>query len=270
MLLGPVKCKPGYKHLDFGDLSMAHILNPLLCYLPLNQTSLLKKPGSPRQTKLLDGYTLWWTQSNKFTLTIERILCTCGTPFAPFTFKDVRPGTQFNAYDDLFNIRKAEDESLQSLINRVEDKIKNIKDLQPDGFDLQSLNEELTSMTLIRALPAQEYSSFTSSLLLKDKLDKAAVHQAFVTEDIHRRRRAVDIPNTSSAFYTTSKAPKTSKSQVTCSWCNKPGHEEAQCNRKDRDRKRAQENIQFHSKHRPHNANKTQEHPFFPSNHHHG
>ena len=148
-----------------------------------------------------------------------------------------RPGTRFNAYDDLFNIRKAEDESLQSLINRVEDKMKNIKDLRPNGFDLQSLDEELASMTLIRALPAQEYSSFTLSLLLKDKLDKAAVHQAFVTEDIHCCRRAVDIPNTSSTFYTTSKVPKTSKSQVTCSWCNKLGHEKAQYNRKDRDRK---------------------------------
>jgi len=115
--------------------------------------------------------------------------------------------------------------------------MKNIKDLRPNGFDLQSLDEELASMTLIRALPAQEYSSFTLSLLLKDKLDKAAVHQAFVTEDIHCCRRAVDIPNTSSTFYTTSKVPKTSKSQVTCSWCNKLGHEKAQYNRKDRDRK---------------------------------
>ena len=93
-------------------------------------------------------------------------------------------------------------------------------------------------MILIRALPAEEYSSFTSSLLLKDKLDKAAIHQAFVTEDIHRRRRAIDMPALSSAFFT-SKIPKSSKSQVTCTWCNKSGHEEAQCNRKDRDRKRA-------------------------------
>jgi len=169
-----------------------------------------------------------------------------------------RPGTRFNAYDDLFNIRKVEDESLQSLINRVEDKMKKIKDLRPDGFDLQSLDEELASMTLIRALPAEEYFSFTSSLLLKDKLDKAAIHQAFVTEDIHRRRRAIDMPAPSSAFFT-SKIPKSSKSQVTCTWCNKSGHEEAQCNRKDRDRKRAQENTQFHSKRRPHNANKAQE-----------
>ncbi|KXN87621.1 hypothetical protein AN958_08361 [Leucoagaricus sp. SymC.cos] len=84
------------------------------------------------------------------------------------------PGTCFNTYDDLFNIRKAEDESLQTLINRVKDYT----------FNLKSLDEELTSMTLIHALPAEEYPSFTSSLLLKDKLDKATVYQTFVTEDI--------------------------------------------------------------------------------------
>ncbi len=31
-----------------------------------------------------------------------------------------RPGARFNAYDDLFSIRKQEDESLQSLMNRVD------------------------------------------------------------------------------------------------------------------------------------------------------
>ena len=72
------------------------------------------------------------------------------------------------------------------------------------------------------------------------------------------------MPATSSAFYTNSKAPKSSKSPVTCTWCNKSGHEEAQCNRKDRDRKRAQNNTQFYSKRRPYNANKVQEDPKVP------
>jgi len=71
-----------------------------------------------------------------------------------------RHGTRFNTHDDLFNIRKAEDESLQSLINRVEDRMKEIKDLGPDSFDLNSLDEELASMTLIRALPTEEYAYF--------------------------------------------------------------------------------------------------------------
>ena len=43
------------------------------------------------------------------------------------------------------------------------------------------------------------------------------------------------MPTTLSVFYTAPKALKPSKLLVTCTWCNKPGHEEAQCNRKDRD-----------------------------------
>ena len=82
MLPGLAKCRP-------RDLSMALIRNPLLHHLPLNQSSLLKKPGSPRQTKLLDGYTSWWNQNNEFTLTIGRILFTCGIPFTPYTSKCV-------------------------------------------------------------------------------------------------------------------------------------------------------------------------------------
>ncbi|KXN89409.1 hypothetical protein AN958_05782 [Leucoagaricus sp. SymC.cos] len=134
------------------------------------------------------------------------------------------PGTCFNTYDDLFNIRKAEDESLQTLINRVEDCMKKIKDLQPDTFDLKSLDEELASMTLICALPAEEYSSFTSSLLLKDKLDKAAVHQAFVTEDIQQCRRAADMSSPTSTFSVAFCGPRTSKPPLCCTWCGKLGH----------------------------------------------
>ena len=62
-----------------------------------------------------------------------------------------RPGMRFNAYDDLFSIRKLEDESLQSLINRVEDAVKTIRDLRPKDFTLDKLDEELASMALIRA-----------------------------------------------------------------------------------------------------------------------
>ncbi|KAF9439474.1 hypothetical protein P691DRAFT_796417 [Macrolepiota fuliginosa MF-IS2] len=42
-----------------------------------------------------------------------------------------QPGMHFNPYDDLFSIRKLDQESLQSLINRVEDTICKIKDLDP-------------------------------------------------------------------------------------------------------------------------------------------
>ena len=47
-----------------------------------------------------------------------------------------RPGARFNAYDDLFSIRKLEDESLQSLMNRVDTAIHRIQDLRPKDFTL--------------------------------------------------------------------------------------------------------------------------------------
>ncbi len=93
-----------------------------------------------------------------------------------------RPGARFNAYDDLFSIRKQEDESLQSLMNRVDTAIHRIQDLRPKDFTLSNLDDELASMTLIRSL-TEEYSAFASFLLLMDKLEKATIQQAFVTEE---------------------------------------------------------------------------------------
>jgi len=62
-----------------------------------------------------------------------------------------QPGTHFNAYDDLFSIRKHEEEDLQSLINHVDDAVHRIRDLRSIGFTLDKLDDELASMTLIRA-----------------------------------------------------------------------------------------------------------------------
>jgi hypothetical protein len=47
-----------------------------------------------------------------------------------------RPGMHFNTYDDLFSIRKQEDETLQTLINRVDIAIRHIQDLRPAEFDV--------------------------------------------------------------------------------------------------------------------------------------
>jgi len=60
-----------------------------------------------------------------------------------------QPGTQFNAYDDLFSIQKHNEEDLQSLINRVDDAVHRIRDLQSIGFTLDKLDDELASITLI-------------------------------------------------------------------------------------------------------------------------
>jgi len=81
-----------------------------------------------------------------------------------------RPGARFNAYDALFSIRKRPEESLQALMNRVDASMHSITNLCPKTFSLQNLDDELACMALIRSLP-EEYSHFTSSLLLLDTLD---------------------------------------------------------------------------------------------------
>ena len=81
----------------------------------------------------------------------------------------------------------------------MDDAIHRIRDLRSIGFTLDKLDDELASMTLIRALP-DDYNSFVSSLLLKDDLDKMTVQNAFVREDNQHRRRQDDSPAVGSAL----------------------------------------------------------------------
>ena len=60
--------------------------------------------------------------------------------------------------------------------------MRRIKGLRPDNFTLTQNDEELAIMTLIQALP-EEYSHFTSALLLLKDLDKSTVEQAFNNEE---------------------------------------------------------------------------------------
>ena len=62
---------------------------------------------------------------------------------------DQRPGTRFNAYDDLFSIRKSESESLTAVIARVNDASALVKSLRPASFTLKELDQELAVMVMI-------------------------------------------------------------------------------------------------------------------------
>jgi gag-polypeptide of LTR copia-type len=93
-----------------------------------------------------------------------------------------KAGARFNAYDDLFSIRKKEEESLMSVTNRIDSAIHTIQNLRPQGFTLDKLDEELASMAMICSLP-DDYLSFVSSLLLMDKLEKSTIHQAFQRDE---------------------------------------------------------------------------------------
>ncbi|KZT17957.1 hypothetical protein NEOLEDRAFT_1184766 [Neolentinus lepideus HHB14362 ss-1] len=80
-----------------------------------------------------------------------------------------KPGTRFNAYDALLGLRK----------------------LEGEDFTIDSLDNDLTSMALICALPA-EYNNFVSSLLLLDSLDLSKLQSAFQNEESQRFTRGVD------------------------------------------------------------------------------
>ena len=156
-----------------------------------------------------------------------------------------RPGTRFNAYDNLFSIRKREDEDLQSLINRVDDALHRIRDLRSTGFTLDKLDDELGSMALIRALP-DDYSAFVSSLLLKDDLDKAAVQNAFVREDNQHQCRQEESSSIGTAMAT---------STTTCDFCGGKDHTlPADC----KSYARAKENlVKYRNKRKEKKANNT-------------
>jgi len=96
-----------------------------------------------------------------------------------------RPGARFNAYDDLFSIRKEDSESLMDLGVRLEKAMQTIQNLRPAKFTIEQLDEELQCMALIRALP-DEYRHLSSNLLLAEKLDKATILQAFRSDELNR------------------------------------------------------------------------------------
>ncbi|KIO02022.1 hypothetical protein M404DRAFT_72895, partial [Pisolithus tinctorius Marx 270] len=92
----------------------------------------------------------------------------------------------FNAWDDFFYIRKQPDESLSSLIARIEDSMSKIQELRPKDtsspYTIKDLDNELVCMAMVRSL-GEEYSHFASSLLLFQSLDKEELKEAFLAEE---------------------------------------------------------------------------------------
>ena len=103
-----------------------------------------------------------------------------------------KAGARFNAYDNLFSIRKQEDENLVTLGVRIEKAMQTIQNLRTPGFTIQNLDEELQCMALIRALP-DEYRHLSSSLLLINKLDKVTILEAFRSEELNRQRQSESV-----------------------------------------------------------------------------
>src|SRR5271156_4607481 len=147
-----------------------------------------------------------------------------------------KPGTHFNAYESLLSIRKRDDESLSDLMTRASKACQDIKALRPSTFTLDDLDNELLSMALICALPA-DYNNFASSLLLLDSLSIDKLKSAFHNEESQRTARQVDL--SALAFYTLS------SSSSSCFFCGGTSHFEKDCNKK----KKASEDAKHQTSH---------------------
>src|SRR5882672_1826580 len=139
-----------------------------------------------------------------------------------------RPGTRFNAYDDFFSIRKEENESLQALTAHIDESMHKMQNLHPNNFNLKKLDEELTCMEMIHALP-EDYANFTSSVLLLGLLDKTTLQDAFHAEETNCQRRAAPIMSSetdSICFANSGTKPKPCRcgTNPTCAFCEKLGH----------------------------------------------
>ena len=64
----------------------------------------------------------------------------------------VAPGMRFNTYNDLFGMRKRDDETLEDFGDRVTNSMQRVKDIRPPAYTLNDLDQELEVMVMLRGL----------------------------------------------------------------------------------------------------------------------
>ncbi|KAF9785923.1 hypothetical protein BJ322DRAFT_1107804 [Thelephora terrestris] len=145
---------------------------------------------------------------------------------------------RFQAYQDLFSIEKVPSETLDGVINRVDEQVRIIKSLTPDNFTLDSLYDNLSSMTIINSLP-HDFSTVVSTLAVMDKFSKTEVIQSLRNLESTTRQSysvlAANIPSSSSLQQKRARPqPSSTKSRPSCDFCKKLGHTEDRCFLKER------------------------------------
>ena len=95
--------------------------------------------------------------------------------------------------NNLLSAQKQADESLSTLIGRVDTSLQAFRGSHPADFTLAKLEEELAAMALLRALP-DEFASFKSSFLMVNSsgITYDKVKQAFLQEEQARAAEATD------------------------------------------------------------------------------
>lgn len=91
-----------------------------------------------------------------------------------------------------------------------------VKDMRPDAFTIDDLDDDLSSMTLIRALPSESYGSFRSALMLLPDAKMSTLREAFQMEEQNRRPSASALALAASA-------------SSICFFCSGKGHLQVDC-----------------------------------------
>jgi len=161
------------------------------------------------------------------------------------SFIQQRTAPRFNAYHALLSVQKQDSESLEGLINRVDEHIRIIKSLSPSSFTLDNLYDELAVMAMIRALP-HSFDDVIRTISVLDKFDKQSVIQSLRNMD----QTCSNLSGTSTAFSAHSGSQKTSPlpsssstssqnmqnkaNRPKCDFCSRLGHIESKCFLKER------------------------------------
>ena len=137
-----------------------------------------------------------------------------------------KPAQRFNAYEKLFSMQKTDDESLTQFAGRIKASLIDIQALRDSGFTLESLDDELASMALLKGLPTEKYSNLRTSLLMTTKLSMSDLVQALALEEANTNQSASDLAQRAFVKPINTKASKASKQ---CTFCGRNGHELSQC-----------------------------------------
>ena len=133
------------------------------------------------------------------------------------------PTVHFSAYNDLFNIRKDPDESLTSLMSRVDKVCAKVQSLRPGDYTLAMLDDELAALTLLRALPESD-SVWTSSLMMNTTVKYSDVKTHFASQESLQTARAGE-----AAHKIVSRTPSIPSGDVNCTFCGYKSHTQETC-----------------------------------------
>jgi hypothetical protein len=130
-----------------------------------------------------------------------------------------KAGTRFNAFDELFGLRKMDNESLMDFGARAQGAMANLQTLRPATFDLAMLDQELTVMAMLRGLPSDDYGAFVSSVLLHKDITVTVVQDAFQNEEAARCPRTLKAESANSSEVVDTPLSHTSLKGKWCEVC---------------------------------------------------